>query len=337
MKTTSSLLRSLFCFAFVTAASAQNSGTWQTFAPMPTARQELATAALNGKVYVIGGYDSRLLSSNLVEVYDPGTNTWTSAHPIPFALNHNSAAVAGGKLYSFGGTSLQTWIYDEATDSWSAVASMNFLHNATPAVGVFNDKIYVAGGVGNKKQRTLEVYDPVTNTWRVLASMKVGRNHCGGAFIDGKFYVVAGRGPRRAEFAHEVYDPQTNKWTSRAQLPTGRSGVAVAAVNGELFVFGGETPMDVHAEVQAYNPITNTWRNLPPMPTPRHGIWASVIGNRVFLPGGATDPNFGPTNVNEVFTVDAPTAIARTEQISSNVVFKVRTQINCAYLGRTNR
>ena len=301
-----------FWLTFVSGVAAQVGGSWQTLAPMPTARQELATAVLNGKIYAIGGYDSSGTPTNIVEVYDPTTNTWTSAHPIPVALHHNSAAVAAGKLYSFGGPSTQTFVYDELIDSWSAVASMLFFHALTPAVGVFNDKIYVAGGAnggaGNRMQNAVEVYDPVANTWSALQPMRVGRNHCGGAFIDGKFYVVGGRRVIRALDANEVYDPQTNTWAPQAPLPTPRAGIGVAAVNGELFVFGGETlnPSgggEVHGEVEVFNPATNSWRSLSPMPTPRHGIWASVIDNNIFLPGGGIVSGFGATNVNEVFIV----------------------------------
>jgi N-acetylneuraminic acid mutarotase len=312
MKNTSFILTLFFWLTFVSGAAAQVGGTWQTLAPMPTARQELATAALNGKIYAIGGYDSSGTPTNIVEVYDPATDMWSSAHPIPRALHHNCAAVAAGKLYSFGGPSTQTFVYDELNDSWSEVASMLFFQVLSPAVGVFNDKIYVAGGVsggrGNTMQNLVEVYDPVANTWSALQPMKVGRNHCGGAFIDGKFYVVGGRRITRALDANEVYDPQTNTWADQAPLPTARGGIAVAAVNGELFVFGGETLFpngggEVHGEVEVFNPATNTWRSLSPMPTPRHGIWASVIANNIFLPGGAIVSGFGATNMNTVFTV----------------------------------
>jgi N-acetylneuraminic acid mutarotase len=312
MKNTSPILTLFFWLTFVSGVAAQDGGSWQTLAPMPTARQELATAVLNGKIYAIGGYDSSGTKTNIVEVYDPTTNTWTSAHPIPVALHHNCAAVAAGKLYSFGGPSTQTFVYDELNDSWSAVASMLFFQVLSPAVGVFNDKIYVAGGVsggsGNTKQNLVEVYDPVANTWTALEPMKVGRNHCGGAFIGGKFYVVGGRRVTRALDANEVYDPQTNTWADQAPLPTPRAGIGVAAVNGELFVFGGETLYpsgggEVHGEVEVFNPATNTWRSLSPMPTPRHGIFASVIGNNIFLPGGGIVSGIGPTNVNDVFIV----------------------------------
>ena len=83
-------------------------GTWQTLAPMPAARQELASAVLNGKIYVLAGYDENGNSTDSVFVYDPATNTWASAHPLPGLNNHNSAAVAAGKLYSFGGRSNTT-------------------------------------------------------------------------------------------------------------------------------------------------------------------------------------------------------------------------------------
>ena len=39
--------------------------------PLPTPRSEIAGAALNGKVYIIGGFDESKQSTTTVEVYDP--------------------------------------------------------------------------------------------------------------------------------------------------------------------------------------------------------------------------------------------------------------------------
>ena len=286
-------------------------GTWLTLAPMPSARQELATAALNDKIYVIGGFENSV-SSDRVDFYDPATNTWASAQPIPVPNDHNSAAVAAGKLYSFGGHSQAAFVYEPVSNTWSAVAPMNSLHDATPAVGVINDKIYVAGGVNSAgmSTREVEVYDPGANTWTNLASMQVARNHLAGGIINGKFYAVGGRGSTDAPTALEVYDPQTNAWSTLADMPTGRSGIAAGVLSDELYVFGGETPNRVHGQVEAYNPSSNSWRRLPDMPTPRHGIWGSVIGRTIYLPGGSTEPAFGATNVNEAFTVGSSATLA---------------------------
>ncbi|MEO5720629.1 MAG: kelch repeat-containing protein [Chthoniobacterales bacterium] len=277
---------------------------------MPTARQEMACAVLNGKIYVLGGYDKNIVSTEVAEVYNPVTNTWSAIQPLPTAVNHNSAAVAAGRLYSFGAVGTQVLVYQEATNTWAEVAPSLFQHGRTAAVGVFNEKIYVAGGVHGAADLTaLEVYDPATNTWTNLAPMTVARNHTGGAFVNGIFYVVGGRGGAGAPTALEAYSPLTNSWTTRAPMPTGRSGIGVAGVNGELWVFGGEIP-ELHGEVEAYNPSTNTWRSLAPMPGPRHGIWTAVIGDRIYLPGGGVAQNFAATSGQDVFTVDRKATFA---------------------------
>src|SRR5436190_10611905 len=271
----------------VSTERTQGGGTWEMRTPMPVYRQELATGALNGKLYVMGGYDLTGSSTATVEVYNPTTDTWTFAHDLPYAVNHNAAAVAGGKLYSFGAGAGETFVYDPNSDSWSARASSHYVHRFTAAVGVIDDKIYVAGGAGTPSQRELEVYDPVANTWTIKAPMSVHRNHTAGGVIDGKFYVVGGR-IMDSTNALEMYDPQTNTWFTRAPMPTPRSGIAAAVVNNELWVFGGEDVPDLvlHAEVEVYNPVSNSWREESDMTLPRHGIWASVIGNKIYIPGG---------------------------------------------------
>ncbi|HEV8159155.1 MAG TPA: hypothetical protein VGP58_09000, partial [Pyrinomonadaceae bacterium] len=53
-------------FSFFVSANAQvgGGGAWRTLAPMPSARQEISTAVLNGKIYVIAGFTSTGASTN---------------------------------------------------------------------------------------------------------------------------------------------------------------------------------------------------------------------------------------------------------------------------------
>src|SRR5262245_44929908 len=306
MKRIALSLLSMALFAMVVRAALQtgNRGAFTTLAPAPSVRQEISTAALGAKIYVIAGFNSSGGNTNTVDVYDPQSNAWSSAAPLPIGTNHNAAAVAAGKLYAFGGTSNRTFLYNPQTNSWSDVAPMRFQHANSPAVGVIKDKIYVAGGSGpNMNQTELEVYDPALNTWTQLASMSIGRNHTAGGVIDSKFYVVGGRPGDVAGSALEVYDPATNAWTRLANMPTGRSGVGAGVVNNELYVFGGELPR-LFDNVEVYNPLNNTWTQLAPMQTPKHGIFASVIDNKIYLPSGATQQGLGATDINEVFTVN---------------------------------
>jgi hypothetical protein len=167
----------LFWLIFVSTGQTQNGGTWQTRAPMPVSRQKLATGVLNGKVYVIGGYDGNGNSTATVQVYNPTTDTWASAHSIPYAVNHNAAAVAGGNLYSFGAGAGEVFVYNPNNNSWGARASSHYVHSQTAAVGVISNNIYAAGGTGTPSQRELEVYDPVANTWTIKAPMSVPQSH----------------------------------------------------------------------------------------------------------------------------------------------------------------
>ncbi len=278
-------------------------GTWYTLQSMPSKRQELSTAVLNGEVYAIAGYDSFGNSTTTVEVYNPDTDSWRNAAALPIANNHNAAAVAGGTLYVFGGLSESVFAYNPDKDSWSPVASMHYRHGNTPAVAVIDGKIYVAGGNGpGMMQKEVEVYDPSADSWSILAPMNVPRNHTAGGAIDGQFYVAGGRDSPNAANALEVYDPQTNIWTVLSPMPTGRSGLASGVVNGCLYTFGGELPQ-LFDNVEVYHPATDTWQELAPMPTPRHGIFGAVIGNAIYLPGGATQQGYGAADVNEVYVV----------------------------------
>src|SRR5262249_35544066 len=147
--------------SFLPARGQSTSAGWSTLAPMPTARQEIAVAVLDGKVFVIGGYDANGQSTATVEVYDPRANAWMRAAPLPIATNHNAAATANARLYAFGGPGRRTLVYDPSRDAWTEVASMRYSHGGTPAVAVIGGKIYVAGGTGpDMAGHELEVYDP---------------------------------------------------------------------------------------------------------------------------------------------------------------------------------
>ena len=79
------------------------SSPWTTGTPMPTPRSEIAGAALNGKVYIIGGFDESGQITTTVEVYDPSADKWTTAAPLPQPLDHTAASSYDGKLYVVGG------------------------------------------------------------------------------------------------------------------------------------------------------------------------------------------------------------------------------------------
>src|SRR5690349_13418031 len=116
--------------------SEQDRGTWRPAAPLPTKRTEVAAAALDGKIYVVGGFEKPGLGNILnfaitpsVEMYDPMTDRWTPKAPMPVGLHHVGIGVADGRLYVIGGYSRSgrsvwnpvatVYTYDPARNTWT--------------------------------------------------------------------------------------------------------------------------------------------------------------------------------------------------------------------------
>lgn len=292
-----------------TAAASLSEG-WSTRAPMPSPRQEVAVAELDGKMYVLGGMGA---GWTVAEAYDPAADTWRTLAPLPVGRNHAAAAGVDGRVYVFGGYESQNttrpgasvFAYDLATDVWTRMADMP-TPRGSPVAGVIDGKVYVAGGARGQSVADFAVYDPASDSWAVLPPMPTPRDHAAAVVIDGRMYVAGGRRPGNFTLATlETYDPAANAWRQLAPMPTGRSGNAGAAVGGCLYSFGGEGASDqpggVFRENEVYDPRSDGWEAAPPMPTPRHGIGAAVFDGIVFIAGGATLQGLGQTAVHEAF------------------------------------
>lgn len=297
---------------FVTPIFAQTleDGCWLSGAPLPTPRQEMQQALLNGKIFVIGGLIQGGDGTDLVEVYDSQNNTWSTSTPLPQKMHHISTAEVNGKIYVLGGYLNNTfqptdavYEFDPATSNWTSKASMPN-HRGAATAAVVNGLIYVIGGVANPGgvTDTNEVFDPVTNTWQSLAPMPTAREHLASAAIGSIIYIVGGRnGANKHKF--EAYDTTTNSWTTLPDLPTARSGLTACPYGSRIFVFGGEIP-GVYKKNEVYDPSTNLWDEAAPMPTARHGVGSTFWNNAIYIIGGGPVEGYGVSNVNERFTLD---------------------------------
>jgi N-acetylneuraminic acid mutarotase len=290
-------------------------GEWFTRADLPTARQEMPHAVLQGRIFVPGGFRSGGSATNLVEVFSPETNSWSTAAPLPAPMHHLHVASANGRLYVLGGyetsnfsPSNRVFEYDLQGNSWTSKMNMLTARGAGVAVE-FGGKIFVIGGAAGGVLSVNEMYDPSNNTWTSRASMPTPREHLAAAAIDSLIYVVGGRVGSTNRNTLEAYSPASNRWYARANMPTARGGLAAAALRGRLYVFGGEFfgPLGsgVFEETEEYDPATNTWRALEPMPVPRHGLGAAAVGDSIFLIGGGPVAGFGVTDVNSLFVPPA--------------------------------
>jgi N-acetylneuraminic acid mutarotase len=289
-------------------------GVWAKKAPMRFARSEFQAAAVNGKIYVIGGGRTEMrdgkpfkdLTNGDTDEYDPRTNTWRARTPMPEGGSHNSIAVLDGKIYMAGGfagprhtlPTASVYSYDPATDTWRKLASLS-APRASISLAAVDGKIHAFGGRTMGEDMTLathDVYDPKTDAWKAATPMPSSRDHAGIWVVDGRVYIAGGRtaGGDSSVALNEIYDPKTDKWSTAAPMPVGLSSSAYAQNRGLLFMAGGECKITNGARTtfdnnEAYDPKTNTWRELAALPSARHGFAAAAVGNTLYFLGGSTE------------------------------------------------
>ena len=278
--------------------------------------QETAAVAVDGKVYVIGGFDDDEGIVAHVQIYDTATGTWSDGPDLPSALHDANAATDGTTIFVGGalsGASFaavgDTYSLAPATETqWTVRTAMPAARARGAAVSaMIAGKLYVAGGyrMGGAVD-LVDVYDPATDTWTALAALPATRDHaCGGA-IDGELIVAGGRTSQNAPLPDVwSFAPGTNTWTARPPMPTGRGGTGCGVIAGALYVTGGEgnsaAPSGVFPQVEAFTPATNTWQQLAEMPEPRHGVGGAVWDGALYLCGGANRAGFGAIASTVVF------------------------------------
>ena len=280
--------------------SLAHSDAWTKLEDIPTARTELASCTLDGKIYVIGGSPHKgtwqgTYAIDSVEVYDPDLDSWGTKSGMQTARMELGVCVVNGKIYALGGCSTHGGTpiktieeYDPATDSWTYKKPMPSPRNYA-AYGVIDNKVYVAGGseAGYKPpSNKLEIYDPATDTWDTTKkTMPKAVYATSGAVVNNKFYVIGGLigSPWVAQKTVQMYDPATDTWEYMADLKMGRIKPATSVLDGKIYAIGGASAAN---GIEVYDPQLNSWTELGPTPIVMGDHCASVVGKKTYTFSG---------------------------------------------------
>jgi N-acetylneuraminic acid mutarotase len=251
-----------------------DTNAWIAKKQMLVPAHHIMSAALNGKIYVFGGFVkpadvAAWQPTDHSWVYDPSTDEWRELAPMPTPRGAGWAVELDGKIFVIGG------------------AQANVRGNPTAPFTPGTPQLVLG---------TVEEYDPATNQWRTRAPMPTPRNHLLAAAVNGKIYAIGGRlgsvQITRADDTDviEEYDPGMDQWDDKGRAPIRRSGMAGGVYNGKIYVAGGEYQDWEGAKafwaVQSFDPATGRWDNLPRMALAHHGFAAGFIGGSMHVAGG---------------------------------------------------
>lgn len=292
-----STIFALMLASLTASVSAAQGNTWTTKASMSTARYHHQAPAVNGKIYVIGGYDGKS-TYNSVEEYNPKANTWTTKAPMVTARLLHQAEVLDGKIYVIGGSgsggdlnSLEE--YNPMTDKWTTKSSMTVARRQYQTA-IVDGKIYAIGGQNTSGYlNSVEEYDPATNKWTIKASMPTARRCHEIVVVDGKIYAMGGQDGSGSLNSVEEYDPARNTWTVKTPMAVGRYNFEAALVAGEIYAIGGYSGYNNSSlnSVEEYDPAINIWTTKASMTTARSEPQTAVIGGEIYVISGYDGKN----------------------------------------------
>jgi N-acetylneuraminic acid mutarotase len=210
------------------------------------------TQGVDGRIYVIGGYNNSLGYTSMTQIYNITSDTWSSGAPTPVTIGPGAAvSVANGTIYVIGANPFNgnsTLAYDPVADSWKYVANQPSSIWGRRAVYWNESAIFVMGGrSGGGASSSLMVFDPLANTWTPLTSMPTASFSGGAATaLNGVVYYFGGSDSSWVSgtqiSAIQKYDPTEDTWSTSTitSLSPARSGFGTAIDEmGRIFAVGG--------------------------------------------------------------------------------------------------
>lgn len=291
--------------------------SWGTRAEMPVPRTEVSCAGRDGKIYVLGGFDSTNTATSLFHGYDSATDRWTQLASFPIPIHHTGLVAYQGAVLVFGGYTgsfpfLGTngiWRYDPAADAWSMDGSLPRARGAHATI-LQGPHVLLVGGApqqpGQETYASVDVYDLAQRTFRTGPSLGATREHLAGAAAEGMAVAVGGRRMSLENFdSTESLAEGGDSWIQEDPLPTPRGGLAAAAWGSRVFVFGGERSGGTHDETEAFDAATRTWTEHERMPHARHGLCAATLEDGIHVIGGGPQPGLSVSAHHDVLRLDS--------------------------------
>lgn len=282
------------------------SGSWTRLADAPVPRFETASAEVEGKLYLFGGFGGG--GGVRCDVLDPSDGSWTALADLPSAVTHLNAAVDGRTVWFAGGFAgprpslavADVWRYDVDRDTFSAGPPLPAAR-AGGGLARVGRKLHYFGGLRDRNHDaddhwTLDLDEGLV--WKPSPPMPEARNQFGVAVLDGLIYAIGG------QFGHDevigdpldqglvhIYDPEAGAWRRGPDLPGPRSHIEPSTFvhDGRIVIVGGRGPKDgYHKDILALAPGDREWSSFGELPVQVLGAASRMLGDRLFVVSGSS-------------------------------------------------
>jgi N-acetylneuraminic acid mutarotase len=216
-----------------------------------------AAAALDGRIYLIGGFTGTSnLPTGRVSVYHVAAGIWTEAAPLPRPRGGHAAVVRAGLVHVFGGgddqqTLADHSVYDPVTDTWRIAAPLP-RDEGSPAGTLFEGEVYAIGGrSGGSDFGEVYVYQADLDAWRPAPPI-TPRGGAGATVYCGRIHVFGGETQAQGRTVADVLrlDLAAGAWVPDTPMPTARTYARAVTLGPDVYVVGGTVrPVNNHSSL----------------------------------------------------------------------------------------
>ena len=228
-----------------------------------------------------------------------------SARVFPTASQGPAGAFLNGKIYvaTGDGTANAFYIYDVATDVWSAgPARPGVADSYGAAAGAYKGKVFIVGGGAAGPTSTVSIYNVASNTWTPGPAAPSPVQLAGYTQVGQYLYVIGGFTSTVTNSTVSMrLDMSSNTWTTGPTFTPQRGDFGLAAAGTKLVAIGGDSTgadfFDPSAQVDELETTawpSGTWVTSPDnLPTVRQGnsagfVTSGRIGGEIWSTGGGT-------------------------------------------------
>lgn len=187
---------------------------WTTMEGPNKPRGRACAVAINGRIYVAGGFKSDQTATDTVEVFDPETKEWAEFAKLPFGRGGCGCASSGDLMYVAGGT--RYFEAETKTGATSEFVSVNTADGKVTKLAAMN---------GARSGLQLVAANDADGSILAVGGMMLAQN--------GNSIYQVGNG------IVEAYLPAHEVWVEKAPMATPRFGAAAMAATNGAYVFGG--------------------------------------------------------------------------------------------------